>query len=288
MPPQPSSLIPLSTVPARPLDLSCLGFPHPNAARAGWRPRRLTWCSQELFLTFRRFSRARAPSSACSPHRSATLIPKCAHVPLAPTPPRYPGPPCCPSILQTSVAPTERELRELPSYPPPSPPRPQHPPPASSPPAQPVGSVTAAAEARAPRERPAEEETLHGWLRHRPPSRLQGQRRMAAAEARPESAAGVGRARRGRGEALGGLLSRSFKACLSHSVALRPAWTPTLPAERAWDSVGSPIPTAPPPSTHPPVRVIYTRAPLSGRFPIRNIDPGRGPRAASIPLRLGI
>lgn len=127
MPPQPSSLIPLSTVPARPLDLSCLGFPHPNAARAGWRPRRLTWCSQELFLTFRRFSRARAPSSACSPHRSATLIPKCAHVPLAPTPPRYPGPPCCPSILQTSVAPTERELRELPSYPPPEPPAPPAP-----------------------------------------------------------------------------------------------------------------------------------------------------------------
>lgn len=46
---------------------------------------------------------------------------------------------------------------------------------------------------------------------------------MAAAEARLESAPGVGRAKRGRGEALGGLLSASFKSCLSQSVALGPA-----------------------------------------------------------------
>ena len=34
----------------------------------------------------------------------------------------------------------------------------------------------------------AGEEPPHGWLRHRPPRRLQGQRRVTAAEARPEPA----------------------------------------------------------------------------------------------------
>lgn len=50
-----------------------------------------------------------------------TLIPKCAQVPSLPRAVRNPRPPCR-SILQTSVAPTERELRWLPA----APLRPQH------------------------------------------------------------------------------------------------------------------------------------------------------------------
>lgn len=86
----------------------------------------------------------------------------------------------------------------------------------------------------------------------------------------------------GGGGAHGRASLRVSKACLSpHSFALGlgpggdPAWL---------RAPGKQLAPAPP----PPVRVIYTPAPRSGRFPIRNIDPGRGPRAASIPVRLGI
>lgn len=84
----------------------------------------------------------------------------------------------------------------------------------------------------------------------------------------------------GRGEPLSGLVSRSLRP-VGLLIPLR--WGSAGAGTRG-PRGGTPLAPAPP----PPIRVIYTRARLSGRFPIRNIDPGRGPRAASIPLRLRI
>lgn len=92
----------------------------------------------------------------------------------------------------------------------------------------------------------AAEEPPHGWLQHRPPPRLQGQRRVAATEARPELARRVGRAEQGRRGPLGGLVSRSLRPVIPLPWGSR-GQGPCL-APRAWGV-----------ETPPPLLVIYTR-----------------------------
>lgn len=217
--------------PSGPPQSYCLGFP--NRTPQVQKTEAMTGLGQD-FLNLSPSSLA-APSSLLT---SQALISKCAHV-LSPASLATLDHLAVPQFCKHLLRPLSENCASF-----------QLPPPPPSPNTRHLFPASPACRLRDSRRRSpgpagaAGEETLHGWLRHQPPSRLQGQRRMAAAEARPESAAGVGRARRGRGEALGGLLSRSFQSCLSQSVALRPAWTRTLPAERAWDSVGSPV--------HPP------------------------------------
>lgn len=134
-------------------------------------------------------------------------------------------------------------------------------------------------EAQAPRERPERSLRMAGSDTGLPGSFRGngGWRPLKRDQSRPAESAELGG-----GESPERACLPVFKPCRSpYSIALGfvqsrdPAW---LRAPRTQ------LAPAPP----PPVRVIYTRTRLRGRFPIRNIDPGRGPRAASIPLRLGI
>lgn len=102
------------------------------------------------------------------------------------------------------------------SLPPPRPPHPPPPPPTTLPATHPFPARPACRLRDSRRRSPgpagaATEAPPHGWLRHRPPWRLQGQRRVAAAEAKPEPAGRVGRAGQGRRGALGGLGSGSLR-----------------------------------------------------------------------------
>ena len=153
------------------------------------------------------------------------------------------------------------------------------PPPSPSRPARPVGFVTAAAEVQAPRERPERSRRMAGSDTGLPGGSRGngGWRPLKRDRSRPtelEMGGGGGSPRAGLSPGLRPISLSSFH-CPGVGSGRDLAWLPATGKRSA-------------PAPPPPVRVIYTRAPLSGRFPIRNIDPGRGPGAVSIPPRLGI
>jgi hypothetical protein len=155
-----------------------------------------------------------SPSNLSTPSRPRSHAPCC------------PRPPCCPKVLQTSVA-RPLSSRSMPASSAAFP---------STTRLFPAVQACRLRDSRRGSQSPAgaaREEPPHRWLRHRPPRRLQGQRRVAAAEARPEPAGGVGRARQGRGETLGGFLSASLNPAILISSPLGPARALTPPWLRA-------------------------------------------------------